>query len=107
MREISEWTVSAQAHHRFEAVASEAARSQGRIVATPRSAHSGARALARQRSSRPRQILRRAGQPAGAIRVPLRGRAALVSGAAGSQPAHTYALRAGGAAEGVLSAGAN
>jgi len=44
--------------------------------------------------ARARQLLRRAGQPAGAARLPLRGRPALVHGAPASQPAHASDLGA-------------
>ena len=91
---IEERALHAQAHHRLEAVAGEAARPQGRAVAPSRPARAGAGTLARQRPSRARQLLRRAGQSAGALRVPLRGSAALVHGASASQPAHTTDLGA-------------
>ena len=99
LRELQVGVFQASADHRLEADASQAGCPQRQDRATPASAHPRTRALARQRPARACQLLRRARQSKGAVRLPLRGRAALVHGAAAPQPAHHGDLGADAALE--------
>jgi RNA-directed DNA polymerase len=85
-------TVLGQAHHDQEADAGQAARGQRRAQATPARTHPDARAVAEKRGARTPRLLRRARQHRCGRDLPHPGRAALVSGAAAPQPAHTPEL---------------
>jgi RNA-directed DNA polymerase len=82
----TERAVQAQAHHRREADAREAAQAQRRVQATHASADPRAGALARQRPARALQLLRSARQHRGGPGIPGPGNAALVCGASAPQP---------------------
>src|SRR5215216_4071212 len=89
-------TLQAQARHAEEADASEAARGQGRAAATHAPARPRSGALAAKCAARALQLLRRARQQRGAVRLPPPGSATLAALAIATQPARLRDLGADG-----------